>query len=114
MIEPLMLQYLDGNDKDQLNDWVRSHFQWHQTIYTTAVNKGFPKYDIFTALQDIGDLEGWSYFHQMEHTNIANSLKIGVSPDLSELDPSDKDSFDSWLQVHADVHVTIRDALGII
>lgn len=114
MIEPRMLQYLDGDDKAQLADWAQSHMEWHQVIYTTAVNKGFPKYDVYPNLRDIDDLEGWAYFHQMEHTNIANSLRLGQTPDLSEVDPSDKESFESWLVVHADVHATIRDALGII
>ena len=114
MIDPMMLQYVDAEDRDQLNDWSRSHFEWHQVIYTTAINKGFPKYDIYPQIRDIEDLEGWSYFHNMEHSNIAHALQSGTAPDFSDVDPSDKESFDSWLAVHADVHAFIRDALGII
>ncbi len=114
MIDPIMLQYLDGEDQDQLEDWSRSHMEWHQVIYTTAINKGFPRYDIYPALRDMGDIEGWAYFHQREHANMAASLRIGNTPDLSGADPSDPESWASWLAVHADVHAFIRTQLGII
>src|SRR5574341_364169 len=77
MIEPRMLAFLDPNDKESWQDWARQHMEWHQRIYTEAVKQGFPRYDTYPTLRDMDDLEGWAYFHSMEHSNITHSIFIG-------------------------------------
>ena len=114
MIETRMLAYLEPNDKDAMQDWSRQHMEWHQRIYTEAVKQGFKTYDIFPQIRDMDDLEGWAYFHNLEHFNITSSIFIGESPDLTDLDPEDRDSWDSWMSIHAEIHTEIRTALKII
>ena len=109
-----MLAYLEPNDKEAMQDWARQHMEWHQRIYTEAIKQGFKTYDVYPALRDMDDLEGWSYFHSLEHANITHSIFIGDAPDLNGLDPEDKESWQSWMEVHADIHSVIRSALGII
>lgn len=113
MIEPRMLAYLEPNDKEAFEDWARQHAEWHTRIYLEAVKKGFTKFDVYP-MRDIGDLEGWTYFHNLEHENITHSIFIGDPVDLSGLDPDDKDVWASWMQAHAQIHAEIRTALGII
>lgn len=114
MIEPRMLAYLEPNEKEQMEDWARQHMEWHQRIYTEVRKQGFKAYDAYPTIRDMDDLEGWLYFHNLEHENITSSIFIGEAPDLSGLDPDDKESWQSWMQAHAMIHAEIRTALGII
>jgi hypothetical protein len=109
-----MLAYLEPKDLDARQDWATQHFEWHQTIYTTAVKKGFPRYDVYPQIVDMGELEGWAYFHNLEHQNITRSIFIGEPPDLSDLTDQDNDAWADWMSVHASIHSEIRKALGII
>jgi|SRR5262245_13268687 len=114
MIEPRMLAFLPRNDKEAWEDWARQHMEWHTRIYTEAVKQGFKRYDIFPQIRDMDDLEGWAYFHNLEHANITSSIFIGEAPDLSSPDPEDDDNWASWHDAHAQVHSDIRNALKII
>lgn len=114
MIEPIMLQYLEAKDTEARQDWNRQHVEWHTAIFLKATQLGFPKYDTYAQIRDIDDLEGWAYFHALEHVNIANAIQSGEPPDLNDIDPEDPDNWESWLSVHADIHSFIRTALGII
>jgi hypothetical protein len=108
-----MLAFVITDDRAAWQDWSRQHMEWHQKIYTEAVNQGFKKYEIFPQIRDMDDLEGWAYFHSVEHQSIADSLRIG-SIDLSGFDPSDKDVIESWLNIHAQIHTDIRTVLRIV
>ena len=108
-----MLAFVDVKARDSWQDWSRQHMEWHQRIYTEAVNQGFRKYDIFPQIRDMDDIEGWSYFHSLEHQNIAQSLGTSII-DLSGFDPSDADVIASWLDVHSQIHTDIRSVLRII
>jgi hypothetical protein len=114
MIETRMLAFLEPNDQDQLQDWARQHMEWHQRIFTEAVNQGFKPYDIYPQIRDMDDLEGWAYFHNLEHQNITSTIFIGASADLTGLDPEDRDAWDSWMEAHAEIHTQIRSALKLI
>lgn len=114
MIEPRMLALVPREDKDALQDWVRQHMEWHVRIYTEAVKQGFKRYDAYATLRDMDDLEGWAYFHFLEHQNIAHSLGVSQPPDLTEIDPQDDISWVSWHEAHAEVHTDLRSALGIL
>lgn len=114
MIEPKMLAYLDTKDRDAVDDWARQHYEWHSAIYNEARRQGFPNFETYPILRDIlGDFESWGYFHDLEHRNIAVSLRYGGNIDLSEVDFNDEVSRDSWLEVHSEIHVDLRSALGI-
>ena len=113
MIEPRMLAYLEQNNKDALDDWSRLHMEWHQRIYGEAIKQGFKRFDAYPTLRDMEDLEGWLYFHNLEHSSMANSIGIGQL-DLSEVDPDDEISWNSWLEAHSQIHSDLRSALGII
>lgn len=113
-IEPRMLAFLEPDDMDARNDWARQHMEWHQRIYTEAVKQGFKRYDTYATLRDMDDLEGWAYVHSMEHANITHSIFIGEAPDLSYIDPQDKDAWSSWMDIHSKIHAEIRTALGLI
>jgi hypothetical protein len=114
MIEPRMLGFLEPDDKDSWQDWARQHMEWHQRIYTEAVKQGFKRYDAFATIRDMDDLEGWAYFHNLEHANITSSIFIGEAADLGFIDPDDRESWDSWHAAHALIHAEIRDALKIV
>ena len=114
MIEPRMLAFVPRGDKEALNDWARQHSEWHEKIYTEAVKQGFKRFDIYPTLRDMDDLEGWSYFHQMEHSNMANSIGTAQPPDLSGLDEEDEENWVTWHQSHAEIHADLRSALGIL
>lgn len=114
MIEPRMLAYLEPDDLDARNDWARQHMEWHTRIYTEAVKQGFKKYDTFAMIRDMEDLEGWSYYHNLEHQNLTTSIFIGESPDLEGLNPDDPEAWQDWMDGHAKIHAEIRTALGII
>lgn len=113
MIAPRMLAFLEPDDKDARSDWARQHAEWHTAIYNKAIKDGFKRYDTYP-LRDIEDLEGWLYFHNLEHANITSSIFIGAPPELSYLDPDDKDSWFSWMDAHASIHEDIQSALKII
>lgn len=113
MIETRMLAYLEAGDKDALDDWARLHMEWHQKIYEQTLKQGFKRYDAYPTLRDMEDLEGWLYFHNMEHSSMANSIGIGQL-DLSEVNPEDPISWESWLSAHSQIHTDLRSALGII
>lgn len=113
VIDPKMLAYLEQNNDPALQDWINEHFIWHQLLYLTAKTKGFPSFSTYPILQDMSDLEGWLYFHNLEHQNIAASLRVGQPPDLTDVDPQDQINWDSWLEVHAEIHDDLRSALGI-
>ncbi len=113
-IEPRMLAFLDPKDLDARSDWARQHMEWHQRIYTEAVKQGFPRFDTYATLRDMDDLDGWAYFHSMEHSNITHSIFIGEPADLSYLDPEDPDGWLSWMDVHSKIHAEIRTALKLI
>jgi hypothetical protein len=108
-----MLAFVVVDNREAWQDWSRQHMEWHQRIYTEAVKAGFRKYDIYPQIRDMDDLEGWAYFHSVEHQNIAESIGIGFV-DLSGFDPSDKDVIESWLGIHAQIHTDIRTALRVI
>jgi len=114
MIEPFMLAFVEPNDLDARQDWARQHAEWHQRIYTEAVKTGFQRYDTYPGLGDMEDLESWAYFHNREHENLTHSIFIGESPDLTGLEPQDKEAWDSWMTGHAKIHAEIRTALKII
>lgn len=114
MIDPIMLQYLDANDEDARLDWAQQHMEWHTAIFLKATQLGYQRYDTYPQIRDIEDLEGWTYYHALEHVNIARSIQSGEPPDLADLDPSDPENWESWLSVHSDIHAFIRTALGII
>ena len=114
MIETQMLAYLEAHDKDALADWARQHMEWHVRIYTEVIKQGFKAYDAYPTIRDMEDLEGWAYFHLLEHEGIAHSLGLPDPPDLGDVDPDDKDSWESWLSIHANIHTDIRSVLNII
>lgn len=114
VIETRMLAFLEPNDQDAMQDWARQHMEWHQRVYTEAVKQGFKIYSVYPQIRDMDDLEGWSYFHNLEHANITSSIFIGEAADLNGLDPQDRDAWDSWMNAHAEIHSEIRSALGII
>jgi hypothetical protein len=87
--------------------------EWHQLIYTEAVKQGFKKYDVYPLIRDIEDLEGWAYFHSLEHQNISFSLGTNTT-DLTDFTPDDADVFSDWLNIHAEIHTDLRTVLGII
>lgn len=113
MIETRMLAFLESGDTDAMDDWSRLHMEWHQVIYTTAIKNGFKQFDVYPTIRDMNDLEGWLYFHNIEHQNMANSIGIGQL-DLSDVDPDDHESWSSWLEAHSQIHTDLRSALGII
>lgn len=113
MIETRMLAFVDVADRASWQDWSRQHFEWHNRIYTEAVNQGFKKYDIFPQIRDMDDLEGWAYFHSVEHQNIASTIGTSIV-DLSGFDPSDVDIISDWLEIHSEIHTDIRSVLRII
>jgi hypothetical protein len=113
MIETRMLAFVDVKDRDSWADWSRQHMEWHQKIYTVAVNRGYTKYDVYPQIRDMEDLEGWAYFHSVEHQNIAASIGTSMV-DLSGFDPSDEEVIASWLDVHSQIHSDIRSVLRII
>ncbi len=114
-IDPSLLAYLDPKDLDARADWAFQHFDWHQRIYREVPRKGFQRYDTYFAfLQDMEDLNGWAYYHSMEHQNITHSIFIGSSPDLSYLDPEDTDAWSDWMDIHSKIHTEIRNALKLI
>ena len=49
MLETRMLAFVITDDRAAWQDWSRQHMEWHQKIYTEAVNQGFKKYEIFSA-----------------------------------------------------------------
>jgi len=112
MIETRMLAFVDVKDRDSWQDWSRQHMEWHTRIYTEAVKQGFRRYDIFPQIRDMADVEGWAYFHSVEHQNIAESVGTSIV-DLSGFDASDEDVIASWLSVHAQIHTDIRTVLAI-
>ena len=114
MIETQMLAFVDPNDRASWQDWSRQHMEWHQRIYTEAVNQGYRRYDVYPQIRDMDDLEGWAYFHSVEHANIAGAIGGVAFVDLSGFDPSDKEVIDSWLESHAQLHTDIRTVLRII
>src|SRR5512137_2473522 len=101
MIDTRMLAFLEPKDLDARQDWSRQHFEWHQKIYTEAIAQGFPRFDTFPQIVDMTDLEGWAYFHNLEHANITHSIFIGEAPDLSDLTDEDDDAWADWMNVHA-------------
>lgn len=113
-IEPRLLAYLEPKDLDARNDWALQHAQWHDRIYREATKQGFRRYDTFATLRDMEDLSGWAYFHSQEHSNITHSIFTGTAPDLSYLDPDDKDAWSDWMDIHAKIHVEIRNALKLV
>jgi len=113
MIETRMLAFVEVDKRESWQDWSRQHMEWHQRIYTEAVKQGFKKYDIFPQIRDMDDLEGWAYFHSVEHQNIAESVGTSIV-DLSGFDPSDAEVIGSWLDVHSQIHTDIRTVLRII
>jgi hypothetical protein len=114
MIDTQMLAYLAPKDLNARDDWAREHFEWHQKIYSEAIRQGFQRFDTFPALADMTELEGWAYFHNLEHQNLTQSIFIGESPDLSYLEPEDAEAWEDWMRVHAIIHTDIRSALKII
>lgn len=109
-----MLAYLDATDLDNVDDWARQHYEWHVAIFNAAEQQGYPHYSTYAFLRDIlGDPEGWAEYHNLEHQAIAGSLQTGEVFDLSEIDFQDKDSLDSWLEVHSEIHVDLRNQLKL-
>jgi hypothetical protein len=114
MIEPRMLAYLEANNEDALHDWARQHFELHQAIYNKVRLDGLKPFDAYAILIDMSDLEGWAYFHNLEHQNMSASIFTGGGPpDLTEIDPSDPISWESWHDAHSRIHEDLRNALKL-
>lgn len=99
----MQLAYLPQGDNAALLDWLGYHAQLHQAIAKKAVDDGHTNlgtYDVST-MADRGD---WTYFHDKEHSEIAETYHLGAPPDLSYWDENDPVNFNNWLQSHALIH----------
>ena len=101
----------DGKDEQGKARWLLEHHYEHiafqQGLQALGIN--LPSYP----LQQIGDDKMWLLDHHLTHQAIWAALGGGVANDLSSLDWENQQMLQSWLEVHAEAHRVVRDALGL-
>lgn len=111
MLQPIFDIPFDS-EKDW-NVWMLDHSLEHDSIYgkLQSFGKTIIKFPL-THSKNKSDKD-WLINHQLEHDAIYGVLSLTGMPDLADGDLSKKEQWESWQQLHQDVHNIINTRLGL-
>jgi len=112
MVNPTLWSQLPFGDLPAWQAFLGDHARAHALIFAQAVALSRPVYETYP-LGDGGGTE-WLTAHHLEHRAICHSLGISPPPDLASYRLDDPEQWSDWMQAHADEHVRVQSAAGIV
>ena len=98
-------------DKEAFSHFMDLHWLDHNEINDAMMNQGLSVTSLPIGSEN-GLTEVWLDFHNRIHSAIDTALNI-TSVDFSFLDSNDEQSFNDWLESHAQQHLLYEVALGM-
>lgn len=111
MIDPSLWASVPYGNRTALLDFYGEHGLWHRALAETTFRLNGVNYRTYP----LGDGGGpaWLRAHQAEHRNASEALGLAPPPDLESYDFSSRESFASWMFIHAQEHRLLRAAAGL-
>jgi hypothetical protein len=110
MVDPSLWGSVPFRNPTALLDFFGEHGLWHRAFsdamfrFNGATYRTVPLGDGGTAV--------WLQAHQAEHQAMRTAAGLGTVPDLSSFDLGDRESFASFMFVHANEHRILRAVIG--
>lgn len=106
--------FVDTDPEDELafDDFSLAHAMSHEQIYTYFLSSGLTlqHYSYFETKRWDKD---WLLFHQIEHQAIYDLLNASGMPDLASANLKDPGEFETWMDLHRQIHEYINQALNL-
>lgn len=101
------------DDPDAFADFLMVHGLSHdriaQVMYANSDN-----YTVYPLYDSPHDNHDWALTHYSEHQSIFELLDLTGLPDLASVNFDDEEEFETWMQLHQQVHERINTELGIV
>lgn len=111
-MDPRLWWHIPYGDVDGWAAFLSEHAAQHTLIHMTLIQANRPQYQAFP-LADGGGPE-WLWANWLEHQSVCIALGLPAPSDLSSYDISEQDQYIEWMKEHADDHLRINRASGII
>lgn len=103
--------FVVGDDQG-MSRWLLEHYYDHITLNQAVQALGFEIPDF--PIQTMSEAPNvWLAAHQRIHQAIWTAIGGSNATDLAELDWENDGQVYSWLELHAAIHESVRDTLGV-
>jgi hypothetical protein len=111
MVDPSLWASTPFNNPTALMDFFGENGLWHRVFADVVFRLNGNTYRTYP----LGDGGGkaWLASHQIEHNAMRRAVSLGTAPDMESYDLSDRDSYASFMFVHANEHRILRAAAGV-
>jgi hypothetical protein len=107
-----LFQFKPGDYAGQQR-WLLEHYLEHMEFYRALMEQTPPVITLNYPIQRMDEPTGWLGAHQKMSQSVWSALGGGQSTDFGDLDWSDANKVQDWMNSHQLWHKTVRDGLDL-